>query len=95
MSDIESEVDRMSGPKPPQIVLNQDQRLALEQIVRAHSSGQALVRRARVVLLAAMGYSNMDIAREVPMDEEAVGLWRRRWHAWRAVPLEDLTERGG
>jgi hypothetical protein len=56
----------MPGPKPPQIVLSEYQRLALEHIVRAHSSGQALVRRARVVLLAAMGYSNMDIAREVP-----------------------------
>src|SRR5689334_12982526 len=38
-----------------------------------------------------MGYSNMDIAREVPMDEEAVGPWRRRWHAWRAVPLDQLS----
>jgi putative transposase len=77
--------------QPTQIVLSEDQRLALEQIVRAHSSGQALVRRARVVLLAAMGYSNMDIARAVPMDEEAVGLWRRRWHTWRAVSMEDLS----
>jgi putative transposase len=81
----------MPGPKPPRIVLSEDQRLELEQIVRAHSSARALVRRARVVLLAAMGYSNMDIARQVPMDEEAVGLWRHRWHAWRAVPLEDLS----
>ena len=58
----------MPGPKPPQIVLSEEQRLALEQIVRAHSSGQALVRRALVVLLAAMGYSNMDMARQVPID---------------------------
>lgn len=36
-----------------------------------------MVRRARVVLLVAMGYTNLDIARLVPMDEEAVGLWRR------------------
>jgi Homeodomain-like domain len=81
----------MPGPKPPQIVLSEDERFELEQLVRAHSTGQALVRRARVVLLASMGYSNMDIARQVPMDEEAVGLWRRRWYAWRAVPLEELS----
>jgi transposase len=81
----------MPGPKPPQIVLSSDQRVGLENVVRAHTSGQALVRRARVVLLAAMGYSNMDIARQVPMDEEAVGLWRRRWAAWSAVPLEELS----
>lgn len=81
----------MPGPKPPQIVLSDDQRLALEQLVRAHSTGQALVRRARVVLLAALGYSNMDIARQVPMDEEAVGLWRRRWAKWSSVPVAELS----
>lgn len=81
----------MPGPKPPQIVLSEDERVELEQLVRAHSTGQAVVRRARVVLLAAMGYSNMDIAREVPMDEEAVGLWRRRWSKWSSIPVAELS----
>src|SRR5215471_17250257 len=81
----------MPGPKPPQIVLSEDQRESLEHLVRAHTSGQALVRRARVVLLAAMGYSNMDIARMIPMDEEAVGLWRRRWAKWSKVPLMECS----
>src|SRR5438067_8657383 len=81
----------MPGPKPPQIVLSRDERAGLENLVRAHTSGQALVRRARVVLLAAMGYSNMDIARLVPMDEEAVRLWRRRWAKWSAIPLAELS----
>jgi hypothetical protein len=75
----------MPGPKPPQIVLSENERLALEHRVRAHTTGQGLVRRARVVLLAAIGYSNVDIARLVPKDEEAVGLWRRRWFALRIV----------
>jgi len=77
----------MPGPKPPQIVLSEDERLALENLVRGHKTGQALARRARVVLLAELGYSNMDIARLVPMDEEAVGLWRTRWARWQRVPL--------
>jgi putative transposase len=80
----------MPGPKPPQIVLSEDERTALENLVRAQKTGQALARRARVVLLAATGYSNMDIARQVPMDEEAVGLWRRRWAKWRTVPLTEV-----
>jgi putative transposase len=42
-------------------------------------------------LLAAIGYSNMDIARMVPMDEEAVGLWRRRWTKWSGIPLAELS----
>jgi putative transposase len=46
-------------------------------------------------LLAAMGYSNTDIAEQVPMDVEAVGLWRRRWVVLHGIPLEELpvTER--
>ena len=72
-------------------MLSENQRLALENLVRAQKTGQALARRARVVLLAAMGFSNMDMARQVPMDEEAVGLWRRRWAKWSSVPLAQLS----
>ena len=81
----------MPGPKPPQIELSERQRSDLENLVRAHRTGQAVARRARVVLLAATGYSNMDIARLVPMDEEAVGLWRRRWAGLRAIPIEEMS----
>jgi hypothetical protein len=52
---------------------------------------KTVARGARVVLLAAMGYTNLDIARLVPMDEEAVGLWRRRWAKWSRVPLTALS----
>ena len=72
----------MPGPKPPRVVLSVVQRDELERLVSAHKTGQAVVRRARVVLLAAMGYSNADIAKQIPMDVEAVGLWRRRWVAF-------------
>jgi hypothetical protein len=44
-----------------------------------------------MVLLAPVGYSNMDIARLMPTDEEAVGLWRRRWASYRNVPLEAMS----
>jgi hypothetical protein len=47
------------------------------------------------VLLTATGYGNLDITRRVPMDDEAVGLWRRRWFGCRGVPLGaiSVTER--
>jgi transposase len=76
---------------PPQVVLSNEQRRDLERLVGAHKTSQAVVRRARVVLLAASGWSNVEIARQVPMDEEAVGLWRRRWAACQALPLEELS----
>jgi putative transposase len=84
----------MPGPKPPEVVLTAEARRELERLVCAHKTPQALVRRARVVLLAAMGYSNVDIARLVPMDEEAVGLWRRRWVCARNAPVDELSVAG-
>src|SRR5919204_3555264 len=81
----------MPGPKLPAVVLGEAERRGLERLVCAQKTAQAVVRRARVVLLAALGYSNLAIARQVPMDEEAVGLWRRRWAALHAVPLAELS----
>src|SRR5438105_492256 len=52
----------MPGPKPAEIVLTDAEHQELERLVCAPKTGQVLVRRARVVLLAAMGYSNTDIA---------------------------------
>ena len=81
----------MPGPKPPEVVLSAAERRELERLVCAQKTGQAVVRRARVVLLAALGYTNLAIAQQVPMDEEAVGLWRRRWVAVQTVPLDELN----
>jgi putative transposase len=81
----------MPGPKPPAVVLSEAERRELERLVCAQKTAQALVRRARVVLLAALGYTNLEIARQVPMDEEAVGVWRRRWAALGSVPLDELS----
>jgi putative transposase len=38
-----------------------------------------------------MGYSNTDIAEQIPMDVEAVGLWRRRWVAFDGRPLVEVS----
>jgi putative transposase len=81
----------MPGPKPPEIVLSAEQRRELERLVCAHKTSPAVVRRARVVLLAAMGYSNTAIAEQVPMDVEAVGLWRHRWVALCRIPLDAMN----
>ena len=81
----------MPGPKPPEIVLSAEQRRELERLVSAQKTAQALVRRARVVLLAAMGYSNTDIAEQILMDVEAVGLWRHRWVALCGIPVDEMN----
>lgn len=70
------------------------ERQHLEHIVRAHKSPQRLVRRARVVLLAADGWPNRRIAPEVGLSENSVGVWRRRFEADRMNGLKDLPRTG-
>jgi putative transposase len=57
------------------------QRGVLEQVVRASTSPQALVTRARVVLAAAAGQSNRRIAMDLGVTRNLVQSWRGRWAA--------------
>jgi putative transposase len=52
----------MPGPKPSVINLNDLERQGLELLVRRYKTGQQEVIRARIVLLAAMGKNNREIA---------------------------------
>lgn len=80
----------MPTPKPPVVVLSERERAELEQLVRAHTTGQQLALRARIVLAAGAGRNNLQIARELGLDDETPGHWRRRWLRLRDVPLEEL-----
>ncbi len=52
---------------------------ALRSIVRAGTSEQRAVTRARIVLLAAEGLANTRIAKEVRVSLPTVLLWRSRF----------------
>jgi putative transposase len=80
----------MATPRPPKVVLSNGERAELERLVRAHSTGQQLAVRARIVLLAGDGWNNLQIARELGLDDETPGHWRRRWLQFAEVPVEDL-----
>jgi putative transposase len=69
----------MPGPRPPSVDLTDEERRALEGLVRRHTTGQQLADRARVVLLAADGLNNSEIARQLALEPDTVRLWRRRW----------------
>jgi hypothetical protein len=72
------------GPKPPAVVLSTEEREGLERVVRAHGTAQQVALRARLVLAAAAGRSNAEIARKEGVSVDAVRLWRGRWLALRA-----------
>jgi transposase len=61
------------------IELSDEDRATLEGWVRAHSSSQQVVKRARVILMAAQGASNRMIAEAVGLSRPRVIEWRRRF----------------
>jgi len=68
----------MSG-KAAKIIVTEKQCAILEQIVKAPTSSQRLFQRAKIVLLAFAKIPNEQIALEVGLNRQQVGLWRRRW----------------
>lgn len=85
---------RTGRPKKP-IALTELERKELESWVRSHSMPVSLVRRARIVLLAADGQSNVAIATEVGVMNTVVGYWRKRFLAQRLMGLYDEPRPGG
>ena len=81
----------MRGPKPPVVELSAEERQGLEALVRAHRTPQQLALRARIVLAAADGLNNTQIARQLGVEDDTVRLWRMRWLGLQAASLEDLS----
>ena len=69
----------MPGPQPPSISLTDRQRKMLVHLTRRATTTQRLARRARIVLAAAEGANNEQIARGLGLNRETVRLWRRAW----------------
>ena len=81
----------MATPRPPRVVLTDGERADLERLVRAYTTGQQLALRARIVLLAGDGRNNLQIARELDVDDETPGHWRRRWLQFADMPLDEVS----
>src|SRR6476660_5553902 len=81
--------------KAREIVLGRDERVELERIVRASTSEQRLVARARLVLLAAAGETNAVIAPRVGLSAHKVSKWRTRFAEERLAGLFDRPRPGG
>ncbi len=80
----------MRGPKPPTIDLAATERQELERLVRRHTTPQQLALRARIVLAAADGANNCQIARQLDVSLDMVRRWRDRWLALQPASLDDL-----
>jgi transposase len=77
------------------IVLSEQEQEGLLQITKRHRSEQQVVLRARIVLAAAQGHPNVQIATELAINVDTVRLWRDRWAGLQGIDLQtlSLTER--
>lgn len=83
----------MRGPQPPAVVLSDRLRGVLEHLTRRQTSSQRLVRRLQIVLAAADGRNNDQIARHCGLHRGTAQTWRTRWLV-RAPRLEAAITAG-
>ena len=77
------------------VELNPEQRRTLERMARGRSLPARVVERARVMLLAADGLENKQIAQQMKMTPEKAARWRNRFLAGDIAALEKDAPRPG
>lgn len=85
----------MSGPRSARVVaLSDPERAALTTLTRRTTVAAGLVRRARIVLLAAAGLPLDRIARQLGADRTVVRTWVDRYRAAGLAGLQDRPRPG-
>lgn len=86
----------MRGPKPPEVKLTSVLKKVLEKIARCYTNPYWLVLRVKIVLCAATGDNNSEIARRLNTTPNTAGKWRSCWLKTEPRLLaeaEDLSEK--
>lgn len=84
----------MPRSSPYVIVLTDQERAHLETTARRYTSPYRDVLRARIVLYAAQGLRNDEIAARLDTPRQIVSKWRKRFYTQRLAGLTDVP-RGG
>ena len=79
----------------PRVELSPEQRTALEQLARQRSAPARVVERARIVLLAAEGLENRQIALRMAITPEKAARWRNRFLEGGIAALQKDAPRPG
>ena len=79
---------------PFEIVLTVEERLELECRARCYTASYAQVVRAKIVLFAADGLANVEIAARCDTSPQVVHRWRKRFFEQRLKGLEDAPRSG-
>jgi transposase len=82
------------GTKAVSITLTEDERAQLQEIARSRKSPHQAVFRSKIILEAAEGLSNEEIAQKLGTWRPTVSQWRRRFAEHRLDGLSDLPRPG-
>ena len=75
------------------IIISERQQKVLEEFSKSRTIGKCLAQRATIIVLGFAGMLNEDIALQVGLNRQQVGLWRQRWRdAWDALCVWECTE---
>lgn len=77
------------------IELSDSERMKLERASKARSTSQRLKERSQIILLAALGMENKDIAAHLGQDPGKVGRWRKRYAELGLAGIEKDKTRPG
>ncbi|WP_213954273.1 IS630 family transposase [Variovorax sp. dw_954] len=78
----------------PEVVLSDEEHAELTRLVRSKLTSVRLAQRARIVLLAADGIQNKDIAEQLDIGRVQVARWRERYVQSRLAGIERDLPRG-
>lgn len=81
----------MRGPKPPAITLTEVERQELQRLIKRHTTPQQIALRARLILAAADGLNNAQVAHQEAVSVDTARHWRTRWLESRSVALRELS----
>jgi DNA-binding NarL/FixJ family response regulator len=87
-------IANMPRKSPYKISLSATEKAELEQRARKYTLAYFLVQRAKIILLAAKGWSNYEIAQRLDTRREVVSFWRKRFFEERLAGLDDRDRSG-
>jgi putative transposase len=87
----EGKEEMAKGPKPAELQLDEEEQNEREALVRRQSTPQQIAQRARMILGAAEGKRNAQIARDLGVCVDTVRKWRMHGIGLQAVSREDLS----
>lgn len=82
------------GRKGIEVVVSELEREQLVSMSRSRSLPHSLVRRAKIVLMAADGHTNQDIALQCEVTSPAITHWKKRFVAQGLAGLHDEARPG-